>query len=102
VADSIFDQVATALESRTTLEKLEARGTLRLALKEAGLSADSVTVDQIRVVIEKVLPGELKARGIDASADVCAQLSAEARNFEAAAGPAVDSPESVFARLAGS
>ena len=102
MADMIFDQVATALESRTILERLEARGTLRLALKQAGLSADSVTVDQLRVVIEEVLLGELEARGIDASAEVCAQLSAEARNLEATAGPAVDSPESVFARLAGS
>lgn len=102
MAGSIFDQVAAALESRTTLDKLEARGTLRLALKEAGLSADSVTVDQIRVVIEKVLPGELEARGIDAPARVCAQLAAEARNIEATADPAVASPETVFARLAGS
>lgn len=102
MADSIFDQVATALEGRTSFEKLEARGTLRLALKQAGFSADSVTVDQLRVVIEKVLPGELEARGINAPAEVCEQLAAEARDLEATAGPAVDSPESVFARLAGS
>ncbi len=102
MAEMIFDQVATALESRTTLKRLEARGTLRLALKQAGLSADSVTVDQLRVVIEKLLPGELEARGIDAPAEVCGQLSAEARDLETTAGPAVDSPESIFARLAGS
>ena len=102
VADSIFDQVATALESRTRLEKLEARGTLRIALKQAGLDANSVTADQLRVVIEKLLPGELESRGIDAPAAVCEQLAAEARDFEAPADPAVDSPESVFARLGGS
>jgi hypothetical protein len=102
VADSIFDQVATALESRTSLEKLEARGTLRIALKQAGLDANSVTADQLRVVIEKLLPEELDARGVDDSAAVCAQLSAEARNFEPPAESASDSPESVFARLAGS
>ena len=102
MADSLFDQIAAALESRTKLEKLEARGTLRLALKEAGLNADSLTVDQVRVVIEKVLPGELEARGVEAPAEVCAQLAAEARNIEVTAGPVADSPESVFARLAGS
>jgi hypothetical protein len=102
VADSIFDQVATALESRTSLEKLEARGTLRIALKQAGLDANSVTVDQLRTVIEKLLPGELEARGVDAPAALCEQLSAEAREFEVPAESAADSPESVFARLAGS
>jgi hypothetical protein len=102
VADSIFDQVATALESRTSLEKLEARGTLRIALKQAGLDANSVTVDQLRTVIEKLLPGELEARGVGAPAAVCERLSAEVRDFEAPAETAADSPESVFARLAGS
>ena len=39
MAASIFDFVADELEKRTDLAKLEARGTVRLALKEADLYA---------------------------------------------------------------
>jgi hypothetical protein len=100
VADSIFDQMATALEDRTSLDRLAARGTLRLALKQAGLDAATVTFDQLRVVLEKVLPAELEALGIEAPTELCERLAADHAGLESAMGPAVDSPEAVFTRLA--
>jgi hypothetical protein len=102
VADSIFDQVATALEDRTSLDRLAARGTLRLALKQAGLDAATVTCEQLCVVLERVLPAELEARGIEAAAELCQRLAADHATLASTAGPDVDSPEAVFARLAGS
>ena len=52
-ADS-FEVASDEIERATNLSRLEARGTLRLALKEAGLDAASVTPPQMRVVVEKV------------------------------------------------
>jgi hypothetical protein len=101
VTVSIFDQVATAVENRTSFDKLEARGTLRLAVKQAGLDANSVTADQLAVVLEKVMPAELEVRGIEAAAQVCERLVADLAGLEATPSPMVDSPEAVFARLAG-
>ncbi len=43
MADSLFEFIAAQLEERTALDKLEARGTLRIALKEAGLDLRAVT-----------------------------------------------------------
>ena len=40
------------LESSSTLDRLEARGTVRLALKQAGLEAGQVTASQLVVLSE--------------------------------------------------
>jgi len=61
-AVGLFDAVADALEAQSPLDGLAARGTLRLALKSAGLDPKGVTPEQMRVVLERVLPGELETR----------------------------------------
>jgi hypothetical protein len=71
MADSIFDFVAGELERRTDLARLEARGTVRLALKEAGLDARGVTREQMLVTLEKILPGEIRTRGVEQPDPVC-------------------------------
>ena len=99
---SIFDAMADELERLTDLEKLEARGTLRIALKQGGLEARSVTAEQMRVVIRKLMPTELGARGVSDPEEVCATLG---RSLDSLAGdgePGSASPEEVFRRLAGS
>ena len=98
VADC-FEIASDRLERETTLSRLEARGTLRLALKEAGLDPASVAPSQLRVVVDKVLPGALAARGVERRDEVCRILA----DCLAALGdaPAADRPEAVFARLAG-
>jgi hypothetical protein len=98
----LFDFVADAIEQRTELAKLEARGTLRLALKESGFNADSVTAHDMAVVLARVMPAELTSRGIGDAESVCAKLSNSLKEFKDAVeehGNA--SPESIFARLAG-
>jgi len=98
----IFDFVADAIEQRTDLAKLEARGTLRLALKESGFDADTITAHDMAVVLERVMPAELASRGIDDAESVCANLSTSLKDFkEAVEEHGSASPESIFARLAG-
>ncbi|MCG8591630.1 MAG: hypothetical protein MJE66_20220 [Proteobacteria bacterium] len=100
MADSpLFDFVCSELESGSSLDRLEARGTVRLALKQAGLEVRSVTADQMAVVLEKVLPGELTARGVDGGEALCERMRGGLAQFQS--GEDGDSPEAVFARLGG-
>ena len=62
---SIFDFVSDELERLTRLEKLEARGTVRLALKAAGLDVRTVTTPQMVATLQKVMPNEIRARGVE-------------------------------------
>src|SRR5574342_367611 len=99
MADSAaFDFTCTELERRTSLNRLEVRGTVRIALKNAGLDG-SVTAAQMKVVLERVLPGELRTRGI---ADAESHCAAVAAGLSAARTPesSAETPEEIFARLA--
>ncbi len=101
MADSAaFDFACEQLEAQSSFDRLEARGTIRLALKEAGLEARNVSPDQMKVVVQRVLPKELEQRGIDGCESICSDL---ARGLDglAAPQPKVDSPDAVFARLGG-
>jgi hypothetical protein len=100
VSDSLFEFVASELEQRSGLENLEARGTLRLALKSSGLSSREVTPDQMAVVLEQVMPRELRVRGIENPESVCEELSQAVKGMKAEAGDSAStSPEDVFRRL---
>ncbi len=96
-----FTWVSQELERITSLERLEARGTLRLVLKKAGLDASAVSVKQMEVVLRELLPGELQSRGVEG--DACEHLL---RGLAAAnlsdTEDSVESPEAVFRRLGGS
>jgi len=98
---SIFDFVSDELERLTSLEKLEARGTVRLALKAAGLDARTVTTPQMVATLQKVMPNEMKVRGVDNAEQLCRKLvSALELAHPASAGANVESPEAIFRRLA--
>jgi len=100
MADSrAFDFVCEQLEEGTSLDRLAARGTVRLALKHAGLEARSVTPDQMAVVVARILPEELSSRGIESSASVCAAIGADLQHLEA--GDIAETPDAVFQRLGG-
>jgi hypothetical protein len=97
---ALFDAVADALQRRAGMEALAARGTLRIALKGAGLDAKAVTGAQLAVVIERILPKELESRGVQDVSSVCAALVEAARAAASAgAGAAGASPEDVFRRI---
>jgi len=94
-----FDFVCEQLEARTSLDRLAARGTVRIALKQAGLDSRSVTPEQMAVATEKVLGGELITRGIPNAAALCGELAAKTRKLaESSSG---ETPDAVFRRLGG-
>ncbi|MDH3687544.1 MAG: hypothetical protein OEP95_15030 [Myxococcales bacterium] len=101
MADSApFDWLCTQLEARTELSLLEARGTVRLALKASGLDAGTVRAEELAVVLERVLPNELTTRGVDDSAGLTGELAGEIR-AKSFAGDAAEAPDRVFERLGG-
>jgi hypothetical protein len=96
---SAFEFACNLLETRTSLDRLAARGTVRIALKQAGLEARSITPEQMAVVVQKILPTELGSRGIDGVEDVCQAILAGLANVKA--GPVSETTDAVFKRLGG-
>ncbi len=99
---TLFDFAADHLEQHTGFSRLEARGTLRIALKDAGLDARSVTADQLSVVFEKVMPLELGKRGVKDAEETCAAVIAELANAPALADEGSSGDvDGIFRRLGG-
>ncbi len=98
----LFDYAAECLEQHTSFNRLEARGTLRIALKSAGLDPKELTVEHLRVVFLRVMPGELARRGVDDPASICGAVVGDLAEAPAAAD--VTSPrdvDGIFRRLGG-
>ena len=95
-----FDFVCEQLEARTSLDRLAARGTVRIALKQAGLDSRTVTPAQMGVVAEKVLATELETRGIANAQALSGDLATKVRMLSGGA-PAAETPDAVFRRLGG-
>ena len=102
MAVDLFDFAAERLEQHTHLDRLAARGTLRIALKVAGLAPKGLTIEQLRVVLERVLPAELEKCGVEAGRRVCTVISAALTNvaLDDAASRSADADE-IFRRLGG-
>ena len=99
---SLFDFAAQKLEQHTGFSQLEARGTLRLALKTAGLDPKSLDVGQLRVVFDKVMPGELEARGLNEAAVICRTVMEEVASSPLPAETdSASDLDGVFRRLGG-
>jgi hypothetical protein len=102
VATELFDYAAERLEQATRLDRLQARGTLRIAMKQAGLEPASLTLEQLTVVFDRILPGELETRGVDAAADTCsAILQQVASSPRAAEWQGSGGADAIFRRLGG-
>ena len=98
---SLFDFAAQKLEQHTGFSQLEARGTLRIAVKSAGLEAKSLTVAELRVVFEKLMPGELEQRGVEDTLSVCTAVMRDLEDAPAAEDDSnSNNPDDVFRRLA--
>ena len=95
-----FDFICAELEARTPLSQLEARGTVRIALKSAGLQASNVDTHQMCVVLAKVLPAELDQPAVPRAAELCEELARDLseQSLEEVRSP---TPDSVFKRLGG-
>lgn len=94
---TVFECACEVLEQLTQLSRLEARGTVRIALKEAGLDPASVKAAELNVVARRVLPNELASRGVSDVEPICERLCSELSRIQDSTG--IDTPEAVFARL---
>ena len=93
-----FELAAAELERLTSLSRLESRGTLRLALKEALFDSSSVDVAQMTMVVERILPQELGARRVDDRASICERLMVTLKSSDLSS-KGVQSPDAIFDRL---
>lgn len=66
-----FTIVADRLCELSALDRLEARGTLRIALKKAGVDAKHLGRDDLEATFAEILPAELEARGCADSKAIC-------------------------------
>jgi hypothetical protein len=94
-----FDYVCEQLEARTSLDRLAVRGTVRIALKQAGLDSRSVTPEQLAVVAEKILGAELTARGVAGAPALCREIASG--TLELTGSSSAETPDAVFRRLGG-
>lgn len=95
----VFEWVSHELETATALSRLEARGTVRLALQELGLTVTGVARGPMQFTLARVLPRLLTSRGIAAADTVCETLSKGLKSANLPLGH--ESPEDIFARLGG-
>jgi hypothetical protein len=95
----VFERVAEELERLSKLSRLEARGTLRIALREAGFLPKNVSPRSMIVVLGKTLPLQLGKRGVREGALICQKLEILVRETMGMESYDGDTPERVFARI---
>jgi hypothetical protein len=96
MADSAaFDLVCDLLRQHTTFSEIEARGTVRLALKALGQNPKTVGRSEIMHAVGSTLQPELTARSVADAAAVCRKLL----DGLAALDPKEQSPYEIFSRL---
>ena len=64
--DNAFTQAALRLKEKTSLTEPQARGSIRLALRQGGCNATDVTAHQLAVIFRRVMPQILEAQGLPA------------------------------------
>jgi hypothetical protein len=100
MADSAaFAFACGELERLTKLTREEARGTVRLALRDAGFSASAVGAREMKVVFERLMPRELASRRVVDGEQLCAEIGKRVGELREEARAAT--PDVVFSRLGG-
>ena len=90
-----FERASELLTRRTPLTRPQARGTIRLALKDGGFDFHEVTPRELAVLFKMMMPKRLEAQGIDSdlASTVCQEVSA------AIGGLAVNGQSTAAARM---
>ncbi len=96
---SVFEWVSGELESRAGLSRLEARGTVRLLLKDAGLDPNTVRPHQMQVVVSRLMPSALKKRGVQGADGLCHALTDDLLARKHTPDAAAETAYDVFERL---
>jgi hypothetical protein len=95
---AVFEFVARELERVAGLGRSAARAAVRSVLAKALYAPDSVSVDQMQRVIERLLPPEIRASGVADAERVCQQIRSRlAAQTLLADGP--ESPDEIFSRM---
>ena len=91
----VFDRTCELVAERARLSPLEARATVREALRTANLSPRTVGRDEMILAVQICLQRELTSRGIEAAERTCSEVAAGLERFESSEA----SPYEVFAKL---
>ena len=83
---AVFEFVAGELERVAGLGRPAARAAVRSVLAKALYAPDSVSVDQMQRLIERLLPAELRASGVAEAERVCQADPGGARFASAGVG----------------
>jgi len=75
--EEAFRWLCRQLEAATPLDELETRGTVRLVLRHLGLASNSVGVEGLSLLLERVMPEELRLRGVEDGHALCERLNRE-------------------------
>jgi hypothetical protein len=95
---SAFDWVSDELARHSGMSALEARGTLRLLLRDAGIDSKLVNKGQLAVVVARLLPAALTKLRVPEALAVCERIALALQSAEVAASHQV-SPEDIFGRI---
>ncbi len=99
---NLFELAADLLERHSALDRLEARGALRLALKDAGLRAEALGSREIAAVLQKLMPERLAKMGVSEGASLCERVLGEIARIAARTGSAPEADrDRIFRRLGG-
>ncbi len=94
-----FEFVCERLETISKISRIEARGTVRLALREIGKNATYVTPQDMTTIVTRVLPRLLQTRGVKDPSQICKEIAAQLSQAKLASGATYLDPADVFARL---
>jgi hypothetical protein len=97
MASPAFEAAQGALET-SGMDRWTARGAIQLALMDAGLEPNSVSAAQLKVVVEKLLPSQLKSQKINDIPAVCTKILTALSMLGNDAAP--EGADKVFERLA--
>jgi|1185.fasta_scaffold546437_1 hypothetical protein len=94
----IFELVCESVESEGKLSRLEARGTVRLMLKEVGLDAQQVGKGAAMLAVDRFLEQALRVRRVPEPEKVKARVLQALRD-STLEGPDGDDPAAIFGRI---
>lgn len=94
-----FEFVCDRLEVVANVSRIEARGTIRLALREVGKNPAYVSPQDMKAIVAKVLPRMLQSRGVKDALQICDEIFKQLNQAKLASGATHLDPAEIFARL---
>lgn len=96
----LFEWLSNQLEQATAMSRLAARGTVRLLLKDVGLTPDTLSRDHLaHLVTPGALGKALRSRGVEDADQICRDLATRIDDRDRQGREKTESPEDIFKRL---